>query len=399
MRGSLDQLAGRLLLQCRASQAERVAPVAAAHDAGIVVTGRHQDALTAAAALRSRGFDGPVLCDADRYSGGNRKPAAQGIQPEWCRRQRERGLIALTDSGYLAAGDDNGLDRVLREAATQPAPTIAMLPLAAEWFASSGRHRTLTNKIESHGVPVAVAIEHDKDPFAAQYVLRGFLELLAAATVPVLLLRSDVSALGALCHGAHAAAIGVTSTLRHLYRTPSGGGGRPAGVSAFISGLLSYHLLATCARAFAHTPELDHLWRCDCPVCGGALPARLEATADPYTAATFHSLHAQLELHTELRPHRHTREQRISAWHESCSHALFLHEQVADLLPAWRAPANLRSWLRVTEDPLAARRYVPEPAGERPPRAGRPGSPSAGDGTPSPRRAGDPGPGSGPERA
>lgn len=384
MRDSPDQLAGRLLLQCRAPHAERVAQVAAAYDGGIVITGSYRDALTAASALRSRGFEGPVLCDADRYSGRARKDAAQGVQREWCRKQHDRGLVALTDSGYLAPDDTAGLRTVLREAARQQDPTIAMLPLAAGWFGPPARRHGLAHAIEAHGRPVAVAIEHDKDPFGAQYVLRGFLELLGATTVPILLLRCDVSALGALCHGAHAAAIGVGSALRHLYPSKPGGG-RHSGISAFIGGLLSYHRLETCERAFADTPELDHLWRCDCPVCGGALPTRLAATDDPYTAATLHSLHAQLTLHAELRRSRNTRQQSISAWHESCSHALFLHDQVAELLPRWQAPANLRNWCALTADPLAAHRGIPAPGSERSVRERRPlGLPTGEDGLPAP---------------
>jgi hypothetical protein len=94
-----------------------------------------------------------------------------------------------------------------------------VLPLDARWFAAPPVYEALAREINKYDVPVAVVIEHESDPFGVRYVVTGFLELLDAVRVPVLLLRSDVSALGALCHGAHAAAIGTTSALRHLYPT------------------------------------------------------------------------------------------------------------------------------------------------------------------------------------
>jgi hypothetical protein len=45
----------------------------------------------------------------------------------------------------------------------------------------------------------------------------------------------------------------------------------------------------------------------------------------------------------------------VSTWHEHCSHALNLHEEIAKELPDWPRPAGLRTWLRVTQDPLSRR--------------------------------------------
>lgn len=354
---SLDQLRRRLLIHCTPSQADTAAEIATAHDTGLVVTGASAD--TIAHRLREKGFDGPILCDADRYSGPRRVDGGRGIHPAWCRRQQELGLVPLTDSGYLEPDNWNALRSILRVAALQRRPVIAMLPLAARWFAESHAVDDLARELDSYGVAVAVAIEHASDPFSVQYVVRHFLHLLRTTQVPVLLLRSDVSALGALCHGAFAAATGTTSSLRHIYPLTSKGIPRAAFPAVFIRHLLSYHRLDTCETVFARTPETSHFWLCDCVVCGGTTPDRLHDSDDQYSVALRHSLHAQLLLHDEIFRHTDTPDQRASAWHEACSHALFVHRQVAEHVPDWRTPAHLKSWHTVTDDPLRGRAGIP----------------------------------------
>lgn len=327
----LEELAGALLVQCRPSEARAAAEVAGAHAAGLVLTAGNPEPVVED--LRAGGFTGPILCDAGRYSGSRRIPASRGIRQAWVRRQHALGLVALTDSGYLAPRDLRGLRTILRAARELEPPVIAMLPMAARWFATDAIVDTLLREIDRAGVPVAVAIEHRRDPFGAQYVLRGWLRLVKSATVPVLLLRSNVSALGALCHGAHAAAVGTSSSLRRLYPLAPYNQPPPPGVSAFVTPLLGYHRLETLARI----PELSELWKCECPVCSGRTPGAREAFR--------HSLHAQLRLRGGLHG---------TAWHERCGQALFLHQRMTEVIPGWRPPDGVRSWYQVTATPEPA---------------------------------------------
>lgn len=357
----LAEISGRLLIQCRPHQAHAAVTVARAWDAGLVLTGKALE--PAVRALRDGGFAGPLLCDADRYSGGKRVSAATGVHPAWIRRQAGLGLLPLTDSGYVAARNVTALRTVLRAAAQQQSLVVAMLPLAARWFATKAICEALVREINSFGVPVALAIEHSGDPFGVQRLVRWFLHLLATTTVPVILLRSDVAALGALCHGAHAAAVGTISALRHTYPKGPRRAPRLPGVSAFVTPLLAYHRLETLETVFAKTPDLEQLWPCECPVCDGRTPAVLAAEEEPATLAFLHSLHALLGLRADLRRVR-TPEAMASAWHEHCSHALHVHDQVAEIAPAWRAPAGVRSWLKVTDDPM--QRTIPvQPESDR----------------------------------
>ncbi|TQJ01609.1 hypothetical protein FB471_1302 [Amycolatopsis cihanbeyliensis] len=92
---------------------------------------------------------------------------------------------------------------------------------------------------------------------------------------------------------------------------------------------------------------------------------------DPVDAASRHSLHALLALHAEFFGDVRTRDQLISAWHEACSHALYVHDQVAEAVGRWTRPANLRSWYAVTEDPLPYRSGIPTQPAQRAPRPAR----------------------------
>ncbi|HWM06400.1 MAG TPA: hypothetical protein VNP92_29005 [Actinophytocola sp.] len=333
---TIGELSGRLLVQCRPGQAKNAARVASAHGTGLVLTGHQPRPVVAA--LRAHGFTGPILCDANRYSGRRRAVAGAGLRATWTAEQHDLGLVALTDSGYLAPYDWRGLRRILSEAARQPGQVIAMLPLAARWFEDSVDG--LVEEIDAFGVPVAAAIEHPKDPFGVQYLTRGFLGLLEAS-VPVMLLRSDVSALGALSHGAHSAAVGTTTRLRRV--PPRIGRGAVVSfpsLTAFAPPLLGHHPLDTIGKL---TRLVDAL-PCDCHECGGRALAALARTPHPEVAAFRHSLSAQLTLWSRLRE----RPDPSDGWHDHCRDALALHHRLAETLPDWHTPNNLRSWYHLT---------------------------------------------------
>jgi hypothetical protein len=328
---TLGDLSGQLLVQCRPGQAKNAARVASAHGSGLVLTGRMPRPTVEA--LRAHGFTGPILCDANRYSGRRRSLAAVGIRDAWTAEQHELGLVALTDSGYLAPHDWPGLHRILACAARQPGPTIAMLPLSARWFEHSVD--ALAEEIERHGVPVAVAIEHAKDPFGVWHVARGFLAL-RSLPVPVLLLRSDVSALGALAHGTYAAAVGTTGRLRHIPPRARRGAVTFCSLRAFVPPLLGHHSLDALGR-------LAPNWRCDCHECAGAPLTDLADTPRPEVSSFRHSLSAQLTLWSSLRADQSA----VDGWLGHCERALARHRELSTTQPGWYPPTNLHSWTQL----------------------------------------------------
>ena len=311
----VDDLLRRLLIQCAPEQAVTAADIASGYRSGLVLTGpkprntvRH---------LRRTGYDGPILCDAGRYAGGHPLRAGAGLRSAWTAEQHDLGLVALTDSGYLAPGDWPGLHRLLADAHGHPPPLLVSLPLGAGWFAVPAWIDRLVATLNSARLPVAIAIVGDS--FGTRYVTRGLVRLLTV-TVPVVLLRSDIGALGAVCHGAHAGALATTSGL-------------------FVPDLLGHHRPAVLARIVERTPDLADRWPCGCPECGGTVPADLSPDG-----IYRHSLHAQLTLGDRLLSARHDVTAMTRVWRGHCDQALTLHEEIARRMPPWPVPTALRWW-------------------------------------------------------
>lgn len=320
---SLDGLRHRLLVQCPLEQADTVAPITANYQSGLVLTGPKPR--TTVRHLHRLDYQGPILCDAGRYTGRHRVPAGAGLTADWTAEQHDLGLVALTDSGYLAAGDWPGLRKLLDDAASLPQPLIVTLPLSPGWFAERAQLTRLITTLNDAGLPVAIV--------GNSFVASGLIRLLTAS-VPVLVLRSDIGALGAVCHGAHAGALGVTSGL-------------------FVPALLGHHRPAVLARIVEAAPDLARLWPCDCPECTGAVPTQL-TPGGIYR----HSLHTQLALADQL---RHD----ASAWRLRCERALGVHRRVAEVMPNWPTPSSL-TWWHDLEPPAIPR----QTAGEHAPRLG-----------------------------
>jgi hypothetical protein len=358
-RGIATPLEGALLVQCAPGQALRAAEVADRAGGGVVISG--PGAPAQAETLRRRGAAFPVLCDAQRYTGSKRAFASADFSTQWLAVQRRLRGPVLTDSGYVAKHDLTGLRSILRRTLSLGDNTFATLPLHADWLKDQQDREVLLREVSFARVPVAVALEHAGDPLGVQQVLRGLLALLAT-DVPVLLLRSDVSAIGALCHGAHAAAVGTTTALRHIYPLPkpgAGGGGRKAGVAVFVPHLLSYLGADKVAGAVQRTPDLSHLWACECTACGGRTMdhfATITDEAERADVAFRHSLELLHRLRAEVTAPHLTDSDRALAWHEHCAAAADLHLEIGTELFGWRPPTFLTAWRKAWQPAPAPRR-------------------------------------------
>ncbi|GAA3519770.1 hypothetical protein [Actinocatenispora rupis] len=337
---------GRLLLAQvpgrRAGDSELRDLVTDALDGGLVVTG--DNAIQTVRSLRRD--TSPVLVDRARYQGNSRTLADQAFDPTWIRDQRALGLPwVLPDAGYVDADDRDGLRSVLRRTAQLGDDAVALLALNLAWLKNQ-RVPVLLDAIRTVGVPVALVLEHKDDPLGVQDAMRGLLRVLALP-VPVMLLRSDVSAVGALCFGAVAAAVGVDTSLRHLY--PRGGGGppgRPREASALFRPCLAYKRIGNIAAAVARDPD-NPVWQCRCRYCAGRPITMLRTASDVGWASALHSLDLLYQLRDETLHRTHTVLDNQTSWVEKCSLAAGDCAELAERYPGggWAPPKALENWV------------------------------------------------------
>jgi len=240
---------------------------------------------------------------------------------------------------------------ILDQAQSLGSKTIALLPLASSWLSSD--LALLTACIDQAGIPVAIALEHKKDPLSSAQAVRG-LQALLDCRVPILILRCDVSALGALAHGAVAAAVGTSSGLRHIFPIVPDEQTRPIPrkTSAVVPALLSYSTLDKIERGVLADPT-SPVWQCNCTVCYGRTMDWILNSTTPDADAYRHSLAALAEAAHELMS-LPTRIERCTSWRSQCQHAQARHFEIEDTASAWEPAAALAAWVKAPLEPAIA---------------------------------------------
>jgi hypothetical protein len=341
---ALPQRTGRiedyLFVQAAADDAKQAPSLADRPGSGLIVSG--QRSLDAAIRLRKAQPELPLLLDRRRYAGKNRAPATAVFDPRWLDEQRRLGVPqVLSDSGYIGSGDIEGLRSVLDQASAADSDMTAVLPIHADWL--RGDLPVLMAEVSSHAVPVALVLEHQGDPFGVLATVRGMVTLLRQAP-SVALLCSDISALGALAFGASWAAVGVRTSLRHLYPANGSGFGVQAGVpSALVDPALALIKVDKIAAAWAATPD-DPAWVCDCMTCHGrTLDWLLYATEYEANQHTFELLVDRRDSLVSM-PRGSLRQQ---SWRAQCASAAFQYESLSLAGVAWDVPRFLKHWQAV----------------------------------------------------
>lgn len=337
-----------LFVQASTKDLPDVAELSGREGSGLVLTG--PDALDGAlAALKHYKIARPVLVDRRRYATDKRVRGTEPFCQRWLRKQRQLGTAAvLTDSGYIGQGDLAALTAVLGQTAryidregTPAGGVWAVLPLHRRWLRED--RSLLIAQIKAYGVPVALVLEHEADPLGTRVAVEGLVEVLDGP-VPTALLSTDVSALGALAYGAVWTAVGMRSSLRHLYPvTPFKRHGSP---SALLDPVLTITSIAKILRVYADASD-ELIWRCPCPVCEGRELAWLGTIPPGMVAAEAgrHTLAALLERREEL-AWLSPGERRRIWWHFRCSDALWLYDALGLVdRYQWQKPGFLKSWL------------------------------------------------------
>lgn len=301
---AMEGFGSQLFVQAHTSEAHHAAPIIAHAGVGIVLTLTHQGhrshlqtAGQAITAVRRGSGTADILLDRNRYSGKDRAPASSRMSLTWAKDQLQLlGLPwAMADPGFCSTPGDVAM--VLQDA--QPLPERVIVPLAIPHELLRDEAATLLDHVNGQDKPVALILQHEADPFSTPGVVMGLVHLLRGAKVPVALLRTDTSALGALCHGAAAAAVGAHSGLRHVYPIKDNGGGHGEHLSFVIPDLLTFVLATRFSAAYLQDPDLNS-WRCACWFCNGRDLSWIDGDPNPRVAALQHSVAAIAGLGRQL---------------------------------------------------------------------------------------------------
>jgi hypothetical protein len=234
---------------------------------GAVVSGRQGAKLAA----RTPG----VLVDPAAYGA----PAAADSGPlfdydEWLTRQQAAGVpLILTDTPRIRNDDRSALRKALERWASIDDPTLVVLPLEPWWLRDGLPH--LTEEVRAAGRPVAIVLLHQYNGLDTARALAGLLTFIAEVEpLPVVLLRCDISAVGAVAHRAFAGFVGWSANTRHgplPMRRPDRAGGddeRDDSPSVFVPALHNY--VKTSKLPALARDRRQNVLRCVDPVCRGA---------------------------------------------------------------------------------------------------------------------------------
>lgn len=342
-----------LFVQTRASEKalHAAAPLVREEGMGVVFTvsstTKHRHEKLKRLTNLHRGVAGPVdhvFFDANRYSGEGRSVGRIKLDRDWITAQHDLGArVALTDSPYIGERDTDALHSTLDQAARFGAWVVAVLPLHLHWLTKNTT--ALVEAINAAGVPVALVLEHKADPLGVQAAVAGLTKVLRAALVPVGLLRSDLSVIGAVAFGGAFGAIGTSTDLRHIYPQPEPGTnksefGRSPEVGVFVPWSMGYRTIKKIGRIVSADYEHLERYRCLCRFCNNHTLDWIKSEADAYQ----HSLAAVAVLGEEVLGSP-TMLGRQHTWVSACTRAQRMNQEIAaDSGMSWESPNYLAGW-------------------------------------------------------
>jgi hypothetical protein len=286
-----------------------------------------------------------VLVDPAAYFPSAR-PDSEGLfdYDDWLIRQQAAGVpVILTDTPRIPNKDRSALQKALARWRNVDEPTVVVLPIEPWWLRDG--LAWLTEEVQEAGRPVAVVLLHRYNGLDPAGAVAGLLAFISdVAPLPVVLLRCDISAIGAVAHGAFAGFVGWSASSRHgplPMRQPgrADDDDRDESPSVFMPALHDY-FKASKLPAFRNR-QLDVL-RCDDPFCGGESLLRIADRSEVdiqagRMLAGRHNLASTEQLARRVLTAAEPRD----AWWETC-----------------RAGTNARAFLAESGISLPARRWL-----------------------------------------
>ena len=191
---------------------------------------------------------------------------------EWLDRQRAAGVpLLLTDSDRIHNGAREELRKALGRWEMLDESTLVVLPLEPWWL--QGGLACLTEEVRAAGRPIGLVLLGHYNPLDAAGSIAGLLTFISALDdLPVVVLRCDVSAVGAVAHGVFAGFAGMSASTRHgplpMRRTTETDteSERDDSAAVLVPALHAYHKVS---KLPAFTRAEQDVLRCDCWSCSG----------------------------------------------------------------------------------------------------------------------------------
>ena len=266
---------------------------------------------------------------------------------DWLMRQQAAGVpLILTDTPRIRNNDISKLQKALARWDTIDEPTLVVLPLEP-WWLRPGLPR-LIEEVRSAGRPVALVLLHSYNGLDIKGAVAGLEKFISAVKpLPVVLLRSDISAVGAVAHQAFAGFVGWSANSRHgplPVPRPERDDERDESPSVLVPALNDY-LKMSKLSVFARIRRLDVL-RCDDRVCRGDSLLRMAdlsetSLRDGRMLAFLHNLASTEQVARRVLAAADPRD----AWWETCHAGAELTASLAERGVSLPQRRWLRQWL------------------------------------------------------
>ena len=269
---------------------------------------------------------------------------------EWHERQRAAGAqIKLTDSPRLAARDRDALRKALRRWRTEYA--LVVLPLDPWWLRAG--LSCLIDEVATAKRPIAIVLMDVYNGLDAAGAVAGLATFISAvAPLPVVPIRCDVSAIGAVAYDAFAGFVGVSSSIRHgpMPMSRSGDQGeddeRDDSPSVFVPFLHAY-LRASRLPAISRG-GVGNLLVCYDTVCEGESLLQISRLAETnLKMARVKAYRHNMAAHEHVAQRVFCAQEPKDAWWELCKSGADMTAALIEGGISLSVPRWLRQWLEL----------------------------------------------------
>ena len=310
-----------------------------------------------------------VLVDPAAYAGLPATDAGPLFDyDEWLTRQQAAGVpLILTDTPRIRNDDRSALRKALERWAAIDDPTLVVLPLKPWWLREGLPY--LIEEVRAAGRPVAIVLLDRYNGLDTARALAGLLTFIAEVEpLSAVLLRCDISAVGAVAHRAFAGFVGWSANTRHgplPMRRPDRAKGddeRDDSPSVLVPALHNY-VKTSKLPALARDRRMNML-RCGDPVCRGrSLLEIAELSETDLRAgrllASRHNMAGTEQLARRILSAAEPRD----AWREACRAGADASASLAESGVSLPSSRWIRQWLDLGTHPSTH----PRPPAEPPP--------------------------------